>query len=318
MKIIEQISTIDPSAKDALFRRLMADESLGFLRGEDDAGTITGFEISHTESNRLAGYAVIAMQKHTILAYKSDLDEEPKLILFPDMNKMQDPSFKLLSVVVKRKVFKDDTFTGKTLVEGPLHEVAKDLIPPYKRVEISDEMAASMNDAMIETNFDGRKQSRPTPKAPEGPFGARTSAPTQSAPAQSNIPDDVPMDIPMDVPMDVPMDAPVDFEPDYDPGFDDTPMEYGGFDSYEGEPTPEPEPPKDNKIIPKTPKAIELHNQTFKAISEVSDYVVLYQNVPADFASNVITAALQSTPDAKTQIDVAVLLFVKLFNADKL
>ena len=48
MKLTEQLDNIDPSAKDALFRRIMYDENLGYLR---DGDKITGFELALENSH---------------------------------------------------------------------------------------------------------------------------------------------------------------------------------------------------------------------------------------------------------------------------
>ena len=278
MKLTEQLDNIDPSAKDALFRRIMYDENLGYLR---DGDKITGFELDLENSHLLSGYGVIAIQKHTILAYRSDLHEEKRLVLFPEMSKLEDPEFDLLELTVQRKVFHDDTFKGKLVSKGLFKDVAKDLIPPYKQVEVSDEMAASMNKAMMETTY--------------GIKDGKVSDAHMSKPSMDASVDEPPMDAPFDKP---PMDAP----------FDEPPMDA---------PFEEPEYNND-KIVPKSPKAEELNRQVFTQLSQVSDYVVLNFGVQPDFASNVVAAALQSTKDSQTQIDVAVLLFVKLFNDGKL
>lgn len=287
MKLTEQLDNIDPSAKDALFRRIMYDENLGYLR---DGDKITGFELDLENSHLLSGYGVIAIQKHTILAYRSDLHEEKRLVLFPEMSKLEDPEFDLLELTVQRKVFHDDTFKGKLVSKGLFKDVAKDLIPPYKQVEVSDEMAASMNKAMMETTY--------------GIKDGKVSDAHMSKPSMDASVDEPPMDAPFDKP---PMDAPFD-EPPMDAPFDEPPMDA---------PFEEPEYNND-KIVPKSPKAEELNRQVFTQLSQVSDYVVLNFGVQPDFASNVVAAALQSTKDSQTQIDVAVLLFVKLFNDGKL
>ena len=106
-----QIKSIDPSAKDALFRRLLYEQSLAYLR--PNKNEIIGFNVNLANNDLLAGYAIIAIQKHTILAYKSDLDEQPKLILFPTIDKLRDPEFDLMRLNVERTLYDDDTFTGK-------------------------------------------------------------------------------------------------------------------------------------------------------------------------------------------------------------
>ena len=79
MDIIKQAESINPSAKDPLFRRIMAEDDLAYLREED---YIIGFEVDLNKSKALSGYTIIGIQKHTIFSYSSDLDEEMKLIMF--------------------------------------------------------------------------------------------------------------------------------------------------------------------------------------------------------------------------------------------
>lgn len=304
MSIRQQLQTIYPSVKDALFRRLLTQEDLGYLRKDN---TIIGFEVVLDQPNDLSGYAIIAIQKHTILAYNSDMDEEPRLILFPSMDKLEDPDFDLLDLIVERKIFDSDDFVGRQVQKGTLREVSKDLIPPFKQVEVSDEMAEEMNKAMLETSFEDDKQQD---VSDEDPFGYATTA------------DDVPEDMPLDRDDQVPIDPP-DFGEDPSMGFDES--QFGEDPSTEfdesqfGEPdaSSESEPAAkndDQKVVPKTPRAKELDEQTFTAISQVSDYVIMNFGVDHDLATNVVTAALRSTPDEATQIDVAVLLFIKLLN----
>lgn len=303
MSIKQQLQTINPSVKDALFRRLLIQEDLGYLRKDN---TIIGFEVVLDQPNDLSGYTIIAIQKHTILAYHSDMHEEPRLILFPSMDKLEDPSFDLLDVVVERKIFDSDEFIGRQAQKGPFREVAKDLIPPYKQVEVSDEMAEEMNKAMLETSFEDDKQ---PDVSDEDPFGSAASAPaTEPAPA-----DGVPEDTPLDLDDQVPIDPPEFGE---DPSMEFNESQFGEPDEpFEPEPTPEqPAANDEQKVVPKTPRAKELDKQTFTAISQVSDYVIMNFGVDHDLATNVLTAALRATPDEATQIDVAVLLFIKLLN----
>lgn len=310
MSIEQQLQTINPSVKDALFRRLLTQEDLGYLRKDN---TIIGFEVVLDQPNELSGYAIIAIQKHTILAYHSDLDEEPRLILFPSMDKLEDPDFDLLDLIVEREIFDSDEFIGRQQQRGPLREVAKDLIPPFKQVEVSDEMAEEMNKAMLETTFEDEEKQD---VSDEDPFGSKATS-------TGDVPEDTPLDRDDQAPIDPPEfdDPPTEFnesqfgEPDPSMGFDEP--QFGEPDvPFEPEPTPEQPAAEDDdqKVVPKTPRAKELDEQIFTSISQVSDYVIMNFGVDHDLASNVVTAALRSTPDEATQIDVAVLLFIKLLN----
>lgn len=303
MKLSKQIDIIDPSAKDALFRRLLYEENLGYLR---DDKSIIGFEVVLDQEAELSGYTIIAIQKHTILAFKSDIDEPKRLILFPAMSKIEDPEFQLLNLKVERKVFKNESFKARAQYTGLLKDVAKDLIPPYKKVEVSDEMASSMKQAMKATAFGtdiGEKPKKPTAVHIDAdvPFTESTDAPIDSP--------EVPIDVPIDAPMDVPMDVPDDISE-----FDE--YEQPGDDFHDSESDDEVDNP--SKIKPTDERSIKLSEQEFHSISQVSDYVILNLGVQSDLASNVVTAALNATPVPDTQVDVAVLLFIKLFNDKKI
>lgn len=297
MTINQQLENIDPSVKDALFRRLMSEEDLGYLR--DEANSIIGFELDLENSKPLSGFSIIAIQKHTILGYRSDLDEPNKLIIFPSMEKLTDMAFDLQSLTVYRCVYHSADFNGKKISHGTLGEVAQDLIPPYKAVEVPDDMAQSMINTLRESGTEPEHQSNPS------------TAVQDDVPMDEPLMD-VPFDDPMDEPpMDVPFDSPMD-EPPVDASFDD--FNDSPFDSYEAAPvdTPDIEESSDSE------KAAELKAQSFTQLSQVSDYVVIHMGVAPDLANNVITAALNATSERATQIEVAVLLFAKLFNENKL
>lgn len=297
MTINQQLENIDPSVKDALFRRLMSEEDLGYLR--DGSNSIIGFELDLENSKPLSGFSIIAIQKHTILGYRSDLDEPNKLIIFPSMEKLTDMAFDLQSLTVYRCVYHSADFNGKKISHGTLGEVAQDLIPPYKDVEVPDDMAQSMINTLRESGTEPEHQSNPSTVV-------RDDVPMDEPPM------DVPFDDPMDEPpMDVPFDSPMD-EPPVDAPFDD--FNDSPFDSYEAAPadTPDIEESSDSE------KAAELKAQSFTQLSQVSDYVVIHMGVTPDLANNVINAALNATSERATQIEVAVLLFAKLFNENKL
>lgn len=150
MSTYEQIDNIDPSAKDPLFRRLLREEDLGYLR--DDSEAIIGFEVDLKNSRELSGFAMIGIQKHTILAFRSDLNEKKKLVLFPSMDKLFDESFDLLGLTVTKKRYKDAKFEGQTLQSGILRDVVADLTPPMKQVELPQGVSEEMITAMLETS----------------------------------------------------------------------------------------------------------------------------------------------------------------------
>lgn len=162
MSLIEQIKSINPSAKDPLFRRLLRDEDLGYLR---DGEKIIGFEIDINNSKELSGYTMIGVQKHTILAFKSDLNEEDRLIIFPSMDKLFDEAFELLDLTVIKQEFTNSDFKGNVLDKGVLRRVVSDLTPPLRSVELPQGVSEAMVQAMLEENANSvRATAKPQPK----------------------------------------------------------------------------------------------------------------------------------------------------------
>lgn len=152
MVAIDQIKLVDPSVPAALFRLLQRDEALAYLREGDG---IYGFEVHH-DSPDISGFALIGMSKHTIIAYKSDIGEPPRLVLFPDVEKLFDDSFGLLDLECTKKFFTDDSFKGRKIESGAMKHLVRDLLPPMKTVpDLSEElsfqitriMSAEYNDA---------------------------------------------------------------------------------------------------------------------------------------------------------------------------
>ena len=165
MSLIEQIKSINPSAKDPLFRRLLREDDLGYLR---DGEKIIGFEIDINNSKELSGYTMIGVQKHTILAYKSDLNEEDRLIIFPSMDKLFDESFELLDLTVIKQEFINSDFKGRVLDKGVLRRVVSDLTPPLRSVELPQGVSEAMVQAMLEENTNSvRATSKPKPQQPQ-------------------------------------------------------------------------------------------------------------------------------------------------------
>lgn len=191
MELKEQIKSINPSAKDPLFRRIMLEEDLGYLRNDDK---IIGFEIDQNSSKHLSGYTMIAIQKHTILAMKSDLDEDLRLILFPSMDKLFDEAFELLDLSVIKYEFSDSTFVGKKLDQGVLRSVVSDLTPPLKNVDLPQGVSEAMVAAMLEENEanvrNTKRAQTPKPIAPK-PTKPAMSTGQHSEPESSGTVDKV-------------------------------------------------------------------------------------------------------------------------------
>ena len=180
MDILEQIKTVNPSVAPALFRLLMREESVAYLRENNG---IIGFEIK-PDSEEIAGFALIGMRKRTVLAYRSE-DAKPRLIIFPSMDKLFNHSFGLLGLSAKKVLIKSDDFRGKVLDEGVIADLVRDLTPPEKNVELPDQVTEQMIRIMISEHSDQEEEDLESAHAsPERfkPIGSSTTAPTGASP----------------------------------------------------------------------------------------------------------------------------------------
>lgn len=144
MNINDQIKTLNPSVAPALFRRLMRDDDVAYLR---DGDGIVGFEIV-PNSKPISGFALIGMRKHTILSFRGE--EKPlRLIIFPSMDKLFNPSMELLSLSAKKIFIDSDSFNGQVLGEGTVAELSRELTPPEKDVELPDNLTEKMIRIML-------------------------------------------------------------------------------------------------------------------------------------------------------------------------
>lgn len=308
MSILEQIKEIDPSDKAALFRRLLYQKDLGYLRDKNGDKKIIGFNVQLDQQEELSGFTIIAIQKHTILAYKSDLGEDEKLILFPSLDKLSDPSFEMDNLEVTREIYRDDSFNGQVVSKGTLSEVTRDLLPPYKKVEVSDDFGESLTNSLLEASKseDEKQAQKPSQKTKPDDLD------DEEVPAGDGMPngDDI-------------EDVPPDFDDSVPPDFDDSPLPPDVEDDDLDDDSPDDEidddlPDEDDDE--EDPRAKELNQMSgkFTKMSDLTYYVVTHYGVNADMANNVATAAIGSVDTPATQIDVAILLYIKLFHAGKI
>ena len=303
-RIETQIRELSPSAKEPLFRRLMVDETVSYLR--EDNG-IYGFEVITDDEQTLSGFTIIGVQKHTIYAYCSDLDETPKLILFPPIEKLFDKAFELLDLKVKKTLITDSTFVGPRVGSGRLKDLVKDLTPPEKKIDISGEVLTMMTQ-QIDDIREGKVNVEPEP-APE------------PAPAASAEVDEEPQ-----------MMDDFDYGYDnFDEGYDNFDEGYDnfdeGYDDYAEEPDDEEyeledeEPPEElTKLMEpdEDERSTKLKAQTFNALSEVSEYCTNQLHVPKSLSVTLVNKALQSNVSPEYRIDLAIKLFCKLFDTKKI
>lgn len=304
--LLTQIKELAPSAKEPLFRRLMVEESLAYLREKQG---IIGFELDLQVDQSLSGFALIGIQKHTIYAYCSDLQESPKLILFPSLEKLFDPAFELLDLHVVKKVYTDSQFKGMKLSSGPLSKLVKDLTPPMKKVDIPESVADAMSKQMqsIET---GGTVVQMGEEREEVPVNVTEQTPVVEEPVVEPM---------YEEPMEDQLNAGfVEDENPYD-GFEENGYDaYGGYDDYDAydsydayeEPLIE-EPVEDER-------STILKSQDFDSLGAVSDFVYLKLGVSKPLATTVVNRALQSNVSPEYRIDLAKKLFCKLFDEKKI
>lgn len=300
--LLTQIKELAPSAKEPLFRRLMVEESLAYLREKQG---IIGFELDLQVDQSLSGFALIGIQKHTIYAYCSDLQESPKLILFPSLEKLFDPAFELLDLHVVKKVYTDSQFKGMKLSSGPLSKLVKDLTPPMKKVDIPESVADAMSKQMqsIETG------------------GTVVQMGEEREEVPVNVTEQTPV---VEEPMEDPLNAGfVEDENPYD-GFEENGYDaYGGYDdydaydSYDAYEEPLIEEPIEEEPVEDERSTI-LKSQDFDSLGAVSDFVYLKLGVSKPLATTVVNRALQSNVSPEYRIDLAKKLFCKLFDEKKI
>lgn len=145
MDVIQQIQTVNPSVKGALFRRLLREPELAYLRQD---GRILGFRVL-PQSPLLTGFALIGMRKHTILAYRSE-EVPPRLILFPTLAKLTDANYGLMKLMVEQVQITDDSFYGPVMCTGTLQSLVQSFLPqkepePLVVSQTPDQMVHIMN-----------------------------------------------------------------------------------------------------------------------------------------------------------------------------
>lgn len=310
-ELLEQLNDINPSVPDALFRRLLREDELGYLRESDR--TIIGFEVDLENSIPLSGFAKIGIQKHTILAYRSDLHEPKKLVLFPSMNKLFNESYGLLSLFVTKTEYASDDFKGRVISKGLLKDVIADLTPPAKQVELPQGLTDAIVEAMIDAGNELNKETRRTRLS--DPITQSSSNNSTTSNSVNTIPSVHDEEIPS-VYMD---DDPVFFD-ELSPMGDDPVF----LDEY-NEPLTEIENLSDLIIDDDSEdsiseeslsfdfRAIQLLNSKFNTITDVSNKAILL-GVPEPIANQIVVKVLQSVEDPISRIEFARQLFVRVFN----
>lgn len=282
-----QIQELSPSVKDALFRRLLYADNLAWLRNEKKKNQVIGFEVD-LEDQELSGFALVAIQRHTIIAYVSDRGENSRLILFPTLETLFDPGFELLDLIVTRKEFLDASFKGRETGHGRFGDMVKDLTPPNRKMDIPETVVEQMAAQMEE------EEERPQTSEPIVQKELK-AVPKNPEPVPETIPEE-------EDPPEEFLDEEDDFEDSGYGSYD----EYEDYDDYEDEPAAEPS------------RSELLASQTFTSLSDVVDFVVLKLGIRRELAVTLANKVMQSQVAPKQRPALAVKLFCKLFDEGKI
>lgn len=132
----QQFALLYPSIPDALFRRLMMDETLAFLRKDN---TIYGFRLTISD-DPLPGLVQIAVSKQHILAYVTPKE----VILFPSVDVLSDSVYQFDTINVEKVRVLDDTFRFESVGRGTVAELSAEYLPPFKALDVSEETLEKM------------------------------------------------------------------------------------------------------------------------------------------------------------------------------
>lgn len=298
-RLESQIRELSPSVKDALFRRLLFAEDLAWLRDEKKKDRVIGFEVE-LDGQELSGFALIAIQRHTVIAFVSDRDESPRLILFPTLETLFDPGFELLNLIVTRKEFKDATFHGISNGHGRFGDMVKDLTPPNRKVDIPDTVVEQMAGSIA------REEAEQQPE----PIQSVSPAPSVPKPAPVKEPEEPSYEEePYEGPPEGFDEEPDNFEDFQEPGYDD-------YDDYSGYEEPEPElEPEPKKELSRSEK---LKAQTFGSLNEVIDFTVMKLGINRPLAVTLANKAMQSKVSPEYRVQLAVNIFCKLIDENRI
>lgn len=291
-RLESQIRELSPSVKDALYRRLLFADDLAWLRDEKKKDRVIGFEVD-LDGQELSGFALIAIQRHTVIAFVSDRDENPRLILFPSLDTLFDPGFELLNLIVTRKEFKDAKFQGPSSGHGRFGDMVKDLTPPNRKVDISDTVMEQIAGIIQQEEEDNKTV---------GDIESVSTAPAIPKQATSVEPDYTEEPEYEDGPPEGFDEEPDSFDEYTEPGYDD----YADYSDVTDEPEIE------------LSRSDKLKTQTFNSLNEVIDFVVTKLGVNRPLAVTLANKAMQSKVSPEFRIQLAVNIFCKLIDENRI
>lgn len=294
MNLKEQIKAIGPSVPDALYRLINSNVRYAYLK---TGKGIIGFEVNLTKNEPLNGFCLIALKKHNIHAFKSDLKDKAKLILFPTVDNINDPEYGLRDLYVRKCEYFDDTFSDfKAIDTGELGEVVRDLLPPIRRVNLPDFSGLDKDAILEEVERDRKIIKKENPKTKERAKSNENSG------DYSSVPDEFPEDLPDDLPFE---------EPDFNS------FEGNNFDEdFESEFMAEMEAEQASMLSP----AERLKDGDFKTLTEVQNFCVIEFGTSPDKITALLNAILFKTsgkPES-VQLKLFIELLCKAYNGGQL
>lgn len=308
-RLEEQIEELFPSVKDALFRRLMFAEDLAWLRDEKKNDRVIGFEVD-LDDQELSGFALIGIQRHTIVAYVSDKNEDPRLILFPPLETLFDPGFELLGLNVTRKEFKDATFNGIVTGHGCFGDMVKDLTPPERKMDLAETVVDQIANIIQKEETADEQEVKPL-VTPVSSVSSVKPSPVILTEEPKLVGNEEP-DYEEGPPEGFEEDEPSNFDDYEEPGYDD----YDSYDDYSEPMEDEPEP--DLKPEAELSRSEKLKAQTFASLSEVIDFVVMKLGINRPLAVTLANKAMQSKVSPEYRVQLAVNIFCKLIDENKI
>ena len=328
----QQFALLYPSIPDALFRRLMMDETVAFLR---DDKTIYGFRLT-IDDKPLPGLVQIAVSKQHILAYVTSQE----VILFPTVDVLGDATYQFDTVEVEKVRVLNDRFEFEPIRRGTLAYLASEYLPPYKVLDVSEETLEKMMVALTSAdNIHAMTARRKRPFKIEYSFGDFQSIAdallvkeepkvesTDDADdyepesetldygdsPESDYPDpEYPDEYMGEYPEEYPDAYPEYLEdtyPDDDAEYpDEYPMDEPVADAPEGQPEPEePEQPKTpNMDVIRKERARKLMEQweldMFHVANDVERFAILNLGVPSDTYNMLLNVLVRASGTFKSE-----------------
>lgn len=328
----QQFALLYPSIPDALFRQLMMDESLAFLRKNN---TIYGFRVT-TDDKPLPGLVQIAVSKQHILAYVTPKE----VILFPSVDVLGDPVYQFNTISVEKVRVLDDSFRFEHIGRGTVAELSAEYLPPFKVLDVSEETLEKMMVALTSSaesvaatalrrrrkfhiNFTfGDFQSVVDEVLNTGEavtvddgFALNANADVQDEETLDYGDDEgYPTDYPDGASEDYPEDYPEDFSEDYQEDFSEDFTDSYSTDEDISEDTFEeaaaastndtPEPTVDVEALRKE-RARKLFEQweldMFHSASDVERYAILHLGVPSNTYNLLLNVLVQASGTFKSE-----------------